>query len=97
MQSRALRPARNCRERRVTTMSHPFPRGLAGLWSEVGLLAPGPIPPRLPIPLVAVQWLRADPARHGELPRLQWRVRAGFTPTSLATDPVLSRRVYPIV
>src|SRR5918998_2462263 len=60
----------------------PFHEG-SGLWSEGGLLTPGPTLPRLPGPL-RDQWLALA---CGGLPRSQWRVRAGFSPASLSTDP----------
>ncbi len=90
---------RTCQKAQETTScmhEPPLSTRASGFRSEVGLLAPGPIPPRLPIPHWAEQWLRAQATRGGGLPRLQWRVRAGFTPASLATDPVLWPRVYPM-
>src|ERR1700691_3266058 len=55
----AMTMAENATEtRRDMSMSHPFPRGLVGLWSEVGPLAPGPTCRAFPIRRAADQWLR---------------------------------------
>ena len=51
--------------REMLHQSHPFPRGLSGLWPEAGLLAPGPTLPRLPGPPSAAQWLHASRACGG--------------------------------
>src|SRR5580704_5015593 len=71
--------------RRDVSMSHPFPRGLVGLL--VGGRSPGSRAhhPRLP----DSQSDRSVAAlmRRGWHPRSQWRVRAGFAPTSLDHRP----------
>src|SRR6476646_5953810 len=57
-----------------------------GLSVGGGLLAPGPTVPRLPGRRCGVPVARAR-MRCGRRPRSQWRVRAGFAPASLTTDP----------
>ena len=80
---------------RTTRYEHganPFPRGLVGLRSEAGLLAPGPTPPRLPVPPEADRWLRARGALRQASPVTvagPRRIRTGFPspPTVERGDP----------